>query len=102
MTRKEQENQRKMVSGISPSFITTPTNAGLHNESTTIFDSDEGLSNRSRKDFEASYTIAEQNPEFLRSQPLKKMASPITTHYHTKSSDYDEVNSLQFNQIPYM
>ena len=112
--------KRRAIPSFSPAFIHTPPNGVLHTESTANLDTEEGLSS-GRIDGDAQglmdppdrpifsnqafprrphYGSLPENT-FLRTQPVKKLTSPIQVHSHTKSYDVNGVESIQY-QAPYM
>lgn len=99
------------------SYYHTPTGSVLHTESTTYMDSDEALSSSGRFDPSSSFYSPEHfaghsrkssgmsqapfgspyansgtldyssNPQFLLTQPVRRLAAPVPMHTHTKSYD---------------
>lgn len=78
-----------------PQCYVPQSSAIIPTESTNFVDSDEALSS-GRVDFPADLSVHDpgysSNPQLLRTQPVKKIATPVPMHMHTRSYDMMYMN----------
>lgn len=124
--------QKRLIPKFPTAFLHTSPTAALHTESTTNLSTEEALSNSwvferdplmfgesperksnfsgypNKKRIRHKQTLIGIRPEdrnpLLRTQPVKKLASPLPEHTHTKSYDISVMNSIpiQMQTAPFV
>ena len=113
--------KRLAIPSFSPALLHTPPNGIINTESTTILDVDseessrndweaQGLSDPADRPTSFGNPALQKRPQhlnlpanpLLRTQPVKKLASPVQVHTHTKSYDVEGIKPLHYTSTNYM